>query len=191
MVTLTIYEGDKDYVAPSIHISKENLEKYGVGDTFIETGTYIGETVDHILTTDFKNIHTIELNDQLYKDAVEKYKDEPRVTCWQGDSVDCLKTVVDNLDGPATFWLDAHASGPLQGGKSGGTPVLDELDIIASHPCKEHTIIIDDCRLFGSNEWSYVSRDSAIKKILEINSKYNIYYLDGHIPGDVLWATLK
>lgn len=190
---ITIIDSDNEnhYDPPAIHLTKENLEKYGSGDTFIETGTYIGETVDMVLTTDFQKIYTIELNEGLYNDAVKKYENESRVTCFQGDSIDCLKTIVDNLDGPATFWLDAHASGPLPGGKSGGSPVLDELDIIGNSTCKEHTIIIDDCRLFGSAEWSFVKKEDAVKKILEINPKYNILFLDGHERNDVLWATVK
>lgn len=182
----------EDYEAPPIHITKEDLEKYGAGDTFVETGTYIGETVDMVLSfKKYKTIHTIELNEGLYNDAVAKYKGNKRVTCWQGDSIDCLKTIVENLNAPATFWLDAHASGHLVGGKSGGSPVLDELDIINSSPIKDHTIIIDDCRLFGSSEWSGVRKEDAVAKIMEINPKYNIHYLDGHIRGDVLWATVK
>lgn len=191
---LTIYDGpvpDEDFTPLNIHVSEENLKKYGAGDTFIETGTYIGETVDMILKTDYKTIHTIELNDDLYKDAVNKYKNVDRVNCWHGDSIDCLKTIVENLEGPATFWLDAHASGNLVGGKSGGSPVLDELDIIGSHSCKEHTIIIDDCRLFGSDEWSFVKKEDALEKLKQINPNYNFYYLDGHARGDVLWATIK
>lgn len=189
---LTIYDANDNYTPPSIHITKEDLEKYGNGDTFVETGTYIGETVDMVLETGlFKKIHTIELNDELMKKAMVKYQDVEPVYLWPGDSVDQLDVIVKSLKGPATFWLDAHASGPLAGGKSGGSPVLDELDIIASSPCKEHTIIIDDCRLFGSAEWDYVSKDDAIAKIMKINPNYKIHYTDGQIPGDVLWATVR
>jgi hypothetical protein len=90
--------------------------------------------------------------------------------------------------------LDAHASGPLAGGKSGGSPVIDELKIIKScHRfvgCKD-TIFIDDRRLFGSAEWSYVKEEDAIALLIEINPNYNIYYLDGHTKEDVICATLK
>ena len=41
----------EDYEAPPIHITEENLEKYGNGDVFVETGTYLGETVDMVLKT--------------------------------------------------------------------------------------------------------------------------------------------
>lgn len=182
----------EDYVSPPIHITKEDLEKYGNGDVFVETGTYLGETVDMLLSFDkYKKIYTIELNTGLYNDASKKYENERRVECIFGDSADALKDIVSNLKKPATFWLDAHASGSLEGGKSGGSPVLDELHIIASSPIKDHTIIIDDCRLFGTAEWSGVRKEDAVAKIMQINPNYNILYLDGHMPKDVLWATTK
>lgn len=182
----------EDYVSPSIHITKENLEKYGNGDVFVETGTFLGQTVDMVLETGlYKKIYSIELNDDLFSAAQLRYEGNETVALRHGDSIDKLKEIVDDLEGPATFWLDAHASGPLVGGRSGGSPVLDELDIIASHPCKEHTIIIDDCRLFGSAEWSFVKKEDAIERIMKINPKYYIHYLDGHARNDVLWATVK
>lgn len=181
-----------DYVSPPIHVTKEDLEKYGSGDIFIETGTYIGETVDMILSFDmFKTIYTIELNQELYNVAVAKYAGNRRVKCLLGDSIDRLTILVDNLVEPATFWLDAHASGGLVGGKSGGSPVLDELDIIAKSPIKTHTIIIDDRRLFGTDEWSFVKEEDAIARIMAINPDYKIHYLDGHARKDVIWATIR
>lgn len=182
----------EDYESPPIHITKENLEKYGNGDVFVETGTYIGETIDMVLATGlYKKIYSVELNDDLFFAAQLKYEGNEKVSLMHGDSIDKLKEIVEKLDEPATFWLDAHASGHLVGGKSGGSPVLDELDIIASSPIKTHTIIIDDCRLFGSDEWSFVKKQDAVEKIMSINPKYYIHYLDGHIRNDVLWATVK
>lgn len=174
------------------HISKENLLKYGKGSVFIETGTYMGHTVDLILSFDkYKTIHTIELNKDLYDKAVEKYKNEPRVKCWFGDSIHILPEIIKTLTEPATFWLDAHASGALPGGESGGSPIHEELWQIKKSITNEHTIIIDDCRLFGSSEWSYAQVQTALNILLRINSKYEFLYLDGHVPQDVLWAFTK
>jgi len=173
------------------HLSLTNLIKYDNGDVFIETGTYRGDTVRLALQRGYKQIHTIELDEELYKNAVEMFKNEPTDKVWHGDSIDCLREIVPTLEGPATFWLDAHASGPLVGGKSGPAPVIDELNIIAEHSCKEHTIFVDDCRLFDTIEWAYVKKADAVKKIDEINPEYDIIYLDGHIPEDVMCVTVK
>lgn len=176
---------------PASHLTLDYLSKYGNGKVFVETGTYMGDTVKLALNAGFEFIHSIELDSDLYDRAYEMFKDEDRVKIWFGDSIDCLKEIVSRIDEPATFWLDAHASGDLKGGKSGGSPVIDELNIIKQHRYKNNTIFIDDRRLFGSAEWSYVKEENAMELIREINSDYKIHYLDGHVAGDVICATIK
>lgn len=173
------------------HLTLEYLSKYGNGKIFVETGTYMGDTVKLALNAGFEFIHSVELDNDLYDRAYEMFKDEDRAKIWYGDSIDCLKEIIKKFDEPATFWLDAHASGDLVGGKSGGSPIVDELEIIKSHGRKDHTIFIDDKRLFGSAEWSHVKEEDAMKIIREINPDYNIYYLDGHVRGDVICASVK
>lgn len=174
------------------HLTKEYLEKFSVGKVFVETGTYLGDTVRLALDFGFEKVHSVELNKELYDNAVEMFKDDDRVKIWHGDSADVLLSIVKEIGNePATFWLDAHASGPLTGGKSGGTPVVDELKSIGESSYKEHTIFVDDTRLFGSSEWSFVKLESAIEEITKINPAYKIYQLDGHAPKDVLCVTMK
>ena len=174
------------------HLTLEYLKSYASGDIFVETGTYLGDTVRLALEHGFKKIHSIELNKRLYDDAVKMFKDDPAVKIWLGDSAEILPIIIDEIgNNKATFWLDAHASGPLVGGKSGGSPVVDELTIINTSVCKEHTIFVDDKRLFGSAEWSYVSLTSAMENLLKINPKYKIEFLDGHIPNDVICARIE
>lgn len=187
MVTLNIIMDKYDS-----HLKNEYLEKYGNGKIFVETGTYMGETVKLALDFGYEMVHTVELNDELYEKAVKMFEGNPKVKVWHGDSIDCLVDIIKEIgDQPATFWLDAHASGHLEGGKSGGTPVVDEIWLIRSSPCKEHTIFIDDRRLFGSAEWSGVTEDQAYEELKEVNPNYNFIYLDGHIEKDVLCATVK
>jgi hypothetical protein len=182
----TVYEWNH----PS-HLTLDYLKSYAVGEVFVETGTYLGDTVKLALVHGFKKIHSIELNKKLYDDAVEMFKDNPAVKIWHGDSIEILPLIIDEIgNNEATFWLDAHASGPLVGGKSGGSPVVDELNIINESECKNHTIFVDDKRLFGSAEWSYVKLSDAVETITKINPDYKIEYLDGHIPNDVLCARI-
>lgn len=176
---------------PELHLNSEYLSKYGNGKIFIETGTYYGDTVQLALDSGFDIVHSIEINKFLYETACDKFKDNDKVKIWLGDSIDCLKEIVASINEPATFWLDAHASGDLVGGKSGGSPVVDELNIILSHNRNDHTIFIDDRRLFGSAEWSGVKEADALGALKHINPNYNIHYLDGHISGDVICATVR
>ena len=167
------------------HLKPEYIQKYGNGKVFIETGTYRGDTVNLALDEEFDDIYSIELNDDLYESASKLFQNEPRVKLYHGDSVDCLIDILNEVTGPATFWLDAHASGPLPGGRTGGSPLLDELKLIKDHVCK------DDCRLFGSDEWSHLKKEDVLKVLNEINKNYKIIYLDGQVKDDVLCATVN
>jgi hypothetical protein len=176
---------------PASHLKKEYIQKFGYFDVFIETGTYLGDTIQLALEWGFKEIHSIELNEELYQLASEKFKSHPNVKLWKGDSIHCLPLILKQLTKPATFWLDAHASGHLSGGLSGGSPLLDELKIIDVHYIHDHTIFIDDRRLFGSAEWSFLSEKEVLGALRTINPHYKFLNLDGHIPEDILCATIR
>lgn len=187
MVEVTVINNS----TPELHLNHDYLKNYGTGKTFVETGTFQGDTVQLALDNGYDKVISIELNGPLYDKCVERFKGNDKVQLMLGDSIDCLKTVILTTPEPMTFWLDAHASGPLVGGKSGGSPVLDELRIISKSPIKTHTIFIDDCRLFGSAEWSFVKFEDAIALLKEINPNYELIRLKGHIESDVLCAYAK
>lgn len=175
-----------------VHLTKGYLKNHSKLEAFLETGTFKGDCVQVALDAGFSKVLSCELNEELYLAAVERFKDEPRVKIYHGDSADCLAQMIQDSEGMhCTFWLDAHASGPLKGGKSGGTPVLDELKTIQNTGVQTHTIFVDDTRLFGSSEWSYVQKDDALDLIYKINPKYEVKFLDGHVKNDVLCAYVK
>jgi hypothetical protein len=74
-----------------------------------------------------------------------------------------------------TFWLDAHECGS-GAGDAKDCPLLEELSLIAMHEIKEHTILIDDVRLFGTD--SFPSVDQVIGIIKAINPVYKIIYVN-------------
>lgn len=187
----------------------EYLKKYGSGKIFVETGTYFGDTVQLALDAGYQHVHTIELNAELYEKCVERFKnDSERVTLWFGDSVDYIPKIVDLLDQPATFWLDAHASGPLRGGRYAPCPLVLELQsifgkktlkfsdkgtetVLQKSSINTHTILIDDRRLLGSAEWGYVQEQEIMDLLFAINPNYKIHYLDGHQTNDIICATVN
>lgn len=173
------------------NLTEEYLSLYSNGDIFIETGTFKGDTVKLAIDCGFNRVYSCELNTKLFARSASRFRNNTNVTIIQGDSIDVLEMILKQINGPATFWLDAHASGPLKGGRSGGSSVIDELRIIQTHSCKEHTIFIDDKRLFGSSEWSYVKEKDAVDLMININPKYNILYLDGIAPKDIICATVR
>jgi hypothetical protein len=98
-----------------------------------------------------------------------------------------MNDIVKKLDKRTTFWLDAHVDLGVMGVKK--CPIYDELDMISNSDIKNHTILIDDLRCFGSGLWGEGIELEKIKKmILKINENYNFSCEDGHIPNDVLVA---
>lgn len=122
---------------------------------FVETGTSFGDMV-RAMIPHFDRIWTIELGNQLYAEAQEKFRDVRNVELIHGDSGRELGRLIPTLDAPALFWLDAHYSGgPLRGATSArgekDTPILEELDHILGAAETRHVVVIDDARLFGTD----------------------------------------
>jgi hypothetical protein len=148
---------------------------------FIETGTGNGDGIDMALFAGFESIFSIELSPVLFKRQTERFKFNEKVKIIFGDSRYMLWDIIKDIDCPITFWLDAHDSG----GETVGEPLpplIEELRVIAQHPLKNHTIMIDDTLGFNMN-------DALIKEIMKIND-YKISMEDGTSVRDILTATL-
>ena len=132
-------------------VLREFQKKYAI-KTFVETGTYLGDTL-FALSDDFEKLYSIELSTHFYELARKRFKKIGQVQLLQGDSGIVLKALVPKLDGPAIFWLDGHYSGGITAKGEKECPVYEELDSIFSSPF-EHLIFIDDARLFiGQNDY--------------------------------------
>ncbi|MEM1167813.1 MAG: tetratricopeptide repeat protein [Cyanobacteria bacterium P01_H01_bin.35] len=167
-------------------IKKETLAKY-MNPVLIETGTFLGATIEAGLKLGFQKIFSIEIDEKLYYKACKKFDNQPSVELLYGDTLEWLPKILSHLDNCATFWLDAHRSGELPGGKI-AYPIVGELEIIANHYIKNHTILIDDRRLL-KNPWS-ITEDDVQKALFNINPQYNISYEPGVIEYDIIVAKL-
>lgn len=156
---------------------------------FLETGTFLGDGIQNALDSNsFRYFLSIELSDHYYEISTKRFHNNTYVDIRKGDSSVVLFSVIKNINVPITFWLDGHFSG---GGTAKGTyscPILQELDQIKEHHIKNHTILIDDARLFGTVAFDYISKEMIEEKIKEINPLYVIEYMDCEIPQDVLVA---
>jgi hypothetical protein len=161
----------------------------------------------------FNHYYTIELSEDICKCASKRYKyieeynfDVPydklhtdemdhmfnksqsyfnnRLTLINGDSAVELKNVLDKLNEPACFWLDAHSGAQQYAKGDQDVPLLSELDHIRDHHIKSHIIAIDDAHLFGKTQidkqgnvvcdYSHVTFDIVKEKLLEINPLYDV-----------------
>jgi hypothetical protein len=126
--------------------------------TLVETGTYLGEMVEAMIPH-FDRIISIELGEDLYRNAVRKFADARNVTLLNGDSGVLMPEVVRTLEGNVIFWLDAHYSGGITVKGMEYTPVIEETDVIkrwwiTDQYYQDRTVLlVDDARLFSIDGW--------------------------------------
>ncbi|URM31143.1 hypothetical protein LLY41_11905 [Cytobacillus firmus] len=154
----------------------EAVKEYGRifnKNILVETGTFHGDMIVAVENC-FDKIISIELDLKLYEEAKQKFFHEPNVEILHGDSGKILTDVLNDIHEPCLFWLDGHyipntnytARGELD------TPIMQELEQIFNHYCKEHVILIDDARCFiGPNP--VLNGYPTIKELKEFVYKKN------------------
>lgn len=130
--------------------------------TFVESGTLHGDTLAAV-REEFAALHSIELEPILYQAAVNKFKDDSRVSIYHGDSGSVLKDVIATIRGPVVFWLDGHYSGSGTAKGSEDCPIRHEIDAIISRNNPSDVILVDDARLYG--------RRSSYPELADIGKK--------------------
>lgn len=128
-------------------VFKHYIDEYKY-NIFLETGTFRGNTIE-ALKNDFKELYTIELSQQLYEDAVERFKEDEKVKLFQGNSADVLSQIMEQINEPAIFWLDGHYSGGDTARADLNTPIFKELECVFKAKYFPHVLLIDDARDFG------------------------------------------
>jgi hypothetical protein len=176
---------------------KFDLVKYK-NSVFVETGTYRGASVLSAIEAGFDRIYSIEIDDQLYEEARQRFADyitSGKVILLHGDSAQKLPEIIEREKELCTFWLDAHSQKFNFDNETLGAencPIFFELDTIAKSGRNDHTILIDDVRLIkNKNAWRghNVTLEGVIEKLRAINPDYTLQYEPGHIEDDVLVAT--
>ncbi len=158
---------------------------------FIETGTFMGKTAIQE-SRYFRDVHTIELNEQLFEGNKSTFKSYKNIYAYKGDTVDVLPDILRRIDEPCVFFLDAHWSGDqsVDWGSSEWKgygvntsfrgsqwppvadqqcPLIEEARLIQqySYPC---VIIVDDWEVAGTKnvkfegeDWSSISLDRLLE----------------------------
>jgi hypothetical protein len=150
-------------------LKPEVLAKY-LNATFIETGTYDGSGCLVAVQAGFRRVISLEIDPGMFKIASERLKDLPQVDLVLGDSMLMLPKLLEFIDGPCTFWLDAHS--PMWG----VSPVEYELAAIAKHHSKTHTVLIDDLDLILGGVFGDIREADLVACIRRINADYRIVY---------------
>lgn len=121
--------------------------------TLLETGTYLGDMIFATRKT-FAKIISIEIDRNLFEMAKRRFSRFSHVALFWGDSSNILADVLNKINEPCLFWLDAHYSGGITSKGTLETPVLKELELILDHSVSGHVVLIDDARSFtGLNSY--------------------------------------
>ena len=115
-------------------------------ETFIETGTYKGETALWA-AQQYQQVITCEASFEIFHQAHETFSEYDNIDHRYGHSLETLQKILSDLSGPAIYWIDSHWSVEQTYGENDECPLLDELQIILTHS-SESFLFVDDARYF-------------------------------------------
>ncbi|MBD3881927.1 hypothetical protein IFO70_09185 [Phormidium tenue FACHB-886] len=152
--------------------------------TFIETGTFEGDSTAQVLPF-FEQIHTVELSQEYYLKAAERFAGEAAVQVYHDSSEQFLRRLQPSLqDRSVLYWLDAHwCVADETAGEASQCPLLDELEAIGSLNA-ESVILIDDARLFLCTppaphriaQWATL--DEILKRLYGLSTAHEVMVLN-------------
>jgi hypothetical protein len=164
------------------------LAPRGLGTIAFETGTFLGKGT-RFLAENFRRVVTIELSEELHREAKASFAGIANIECLQGNSAEVLARILPSYPASeaAFFFLDAHWSGDQsvdwQNSRWKGfrrdtahlgkgtlptgpeqCPLLEELAVIAQAWPGEAYILIDDTRNIpaegaGKKDFAFIGED--------------------------------
>lgn len=150
--------------AIKMSVVRSYLKSYNLKQ-FIETGTYMGDTLGYI-AREGVGCMSIELSAQLHAKATRRFAGFENVSLILGDSAQEMPKLLTRLGKPALFWLDGHYSAGFTARGEKDSPIIAELEAVYNHPIAGHVILIDDARCFdGTNDYPHL--DDLLRKIRE------------------------
>lgn len=163
---------------PPPHLIKQQIikdyqskSKYKI---LVESGTYYGYMI-YAQKDNFKKIYSIELSEQLYKLAANRFKKYNHINILEGDSGKVLKNILAEINEPIIFWLDGHYSAGVTAKGDRNCPILEEIDAIFSGPILPHILLIDDARCFiGENDYPTIEQLSSYIANKNVKFKFSV-----------------
>lgn len=143
------------------HDVPEYIEKYNL-ENYVETGTGVGDCLQHALKFDFKKLISVEIYPKVFEGAVNKFKDT-KAEVLLGNSYEVLPSILNNLEGNVLFFLDAHFPGADFHYETYNSttdydtrlPLEKEVRTIKQHrDTTKDVFIIDDLRVYEDNNYS-------------------------------------
>jgi hypothetical protein len=155
---------------------------------FVETGSYRGETIEWARHR-FDRVYSIELSPEFHAECRRRFAEAPNVVLIQDDSVRALERLLPEIGDQCVLWLDAHYSSKGTARGAQAVPLLDELAVIGRQRRRDHVILIDDVRLFGSSDptglvdWTGVTMPRVRGALGAINPRYRVFEYEDTLVG--------
>ena len=166
------------------------LKNWGGKETWVETGTYKGETTAELAKYS-KMVYSVEASPKFAIEASEKFAKETNIQILSGLSEDRLPELLKSLSevekADISFWLDGHFSGENTFQGPADTPIDQELATISNHISEFAvvTVLVDDVRCFNP----LISEYSNYPEITFLTKWANSHNLFWTIEHDIFIAT--
>ena len=169
----------------------EFVEKYGC-KTYFETGTGEAVCLSHALKYDFDKLYTVDLDEELYEKAKNRFVGYP-LTLINNYSSKALDEYVPQLDPntPVFFFLDAHFPGAdfhkisyeesIRTYKEEAFPLHLELQSIKkSRNTDKDVFLIDDFKLYEEGDyefggWAYSGLQEELGLVTKSQFIYDLF----------------
>ncbi len=148
--------GKNDAVPPAGYKHKiiKKYQRLYQCDTLIETGTFLGQTVQRTHKK-FSQTFSVEIQPELYERNRKKFMKNKDVHLYLGDCIMELPKMIKDANPDKhkfLFWLDGHFSYGITGRGIKDDPIIESLDIIFDFmKGKKYVILVDDARTFTGN----------------------------------------
>lgn len=170
---------------------------------FIETGTFRGRIAD-VASRYFEHVYTIELSDELFRYARDRFSTVRSVVCFHGDSKDMLGSLIKTIHPRESivYYLDAHyfkrslTRDERRRGVVPDTspfPLMEELSVIAARETTTiDVLVVDDMHMWGRESklhsgWRSLSVGAIEKrvypKVMIGGEKFTNRYISLLAPG--------
>ena len=125
-------------------------------DTFMETGSCMGRSIELALSAGYKKVYSVEAKEEYHEHCKKLFANNSNVHLYLGKSVDrIIDMLFEAEEKPLVFFLDAHVSGAASAGYLDWVEnqkesdydqdkvLKKEIEMILNHR-EDHIFIIDD-----------------------------------------------
>jgi hypothetical protein len=150
--------------------------KFGVS-VFVETGTLVGSRVGSVLGV-FKEIHSVELSQELYNRCVERFRGNQNVRLYNGDSGKLLPGILSGIHEKCLYFLDAHYSAGTTARGNRDSALEDEMATILPRLENYDDIILVDDTYDLQDSNGYLSKETIVSMVRSVRPEYNVIVED-------------